>query len=247
MNASRTERAQKIFGEHREWYGRVPHETGQHVCPYCLGPVTPTYTECNGCARLFKFGDAPAELRGRVVPMTTVLNPSPWYSALLTYKTTQWAEYAPIVAALAFLWISAHESHIEELLGGAADFITIVPSKKGTSYENQKLRRLLVPFGDRVVQTLRCANATNYQRQGYDPRIFEPAGEDVRYRRLIVVEDTWTTGSTAVSACGALLDAGAESVVLTPIARMFNGVWVGAEHPYRAHLNGSYDLQFWPR
>lgn len=242
------ERARAIFEEHRHWYGRVPDVGADHVCPFCLGAVNTGYSACVSCSPLFLGSDCPPALRSRVVPMTTVLGGnSPWYSALWNYKFTQWAEYAKIVAALAYLWLTIHRSNLERTLGGEADHITIVPSKRGVAYDKQPLRRLLTPLGDRLVKTLECVRPELYGRASYAPSMFEPSGVSVSGKRVIVVEDTWTTGATALSACGALYASGAKEVVLTPIARLTRIEYITEDHPYRVHLRGPYDLTHWPR
>lgn len=85
-----------------------------------------------------------------------------------------------------------------------------------------------------------------YGRRSFTPEMFD-ATIDVAGKRLLVIEDTWATGATALSACGALYAAGAEAVVLTPIARLLNAPYFPVEHPYRQHLRGEYDVTFWPR
>ena len=66
-------------------------------------------------------------------------------------------------------------------------------------------------------------------------------------KRIVLIEDTWITGATAVSAAGALLDAGADSVVIAPIARDFRVLYHAEDHPYLAHIARGYDVRFWPR
>lgn len=80
----------------------------------------------------------------------------------------------------------------------------------------------------------------------YRPEIFAPVAE-VGGHRIILVEDTWITGATALSAAGALLDAGADSVVITPIARDMKPAFHGEEHPYLVYIQHEYELEAWPR
>jgi predicted amidophosphoribosyltransferase len=86
--------------------------------------------------------------------------------------------------------------------GGPIDTITPVPSKRGIAYAHQPLRKLLSHFGAAVGETLRCARAALYGRRSYTPEMFDLV-TNVRGKRLLVIEDTWATGATALSACGA--------------------------------------------
>ncbi len=78
----------------------------------------------------------------------------------------------------------------------------------------------------------------------------EPGPTEVSDERVILIEDTWVSGATALSAAGALLDRGAESVAILPIARMvepdpWNSCYGG--HPYLGVLETPYDPAEWPR
>jgi hypothetical protein len=239
--------------EFRTLYRTVPNETAHtQICGYCLGAITGGFAQCLGCFRIFRCSTCPTELMGKVVPMSVVVRPSPnapseYYTALRTYKTTQWKEYCRPIAALAYLWLNVHRESIEAMLGGPADVITIVPSKKGVTYAKSPLRQLLFHFGNLVQQTLELRDPDAYHRTGYTPEMFKPAEAPITGKRIILVEDTWITGATAVSAGGALLDAGAESVVITPIARDYNPNFFGNDHAYGSLLQGDFDVNAWPR
>lgn len=239
------------YDEYREHFLPVPHENATNVCRFCLGAVSGSYRQCYNCFELFLRSEAPADLRRRVVPMTVVRNPSTWYSILLTYKQGGFAEYAPVVASIAYTWLTEHAEEIRELLDGDPDMLTVVPSKRGFTFETQRLRRALGmvgPIANQLTQTLECVDGSPARRTKYTPQIFSPKGEDVRGQRIVLIEDTWITGATAVSAAGALRLAGAKRVVITPVARDFRVEFHGADHPYLSHiLPAPYDITAWPR
>lgn len=83
------------------------------------------------------------------------------------------------------------------------------------------------------------------RRRSYQPEVFRVGGVDGD--RIMLVEDTWITGGTALSAAGALLAAGAESVVVTPIAREVNREFRTGQHRYLDYLSGAYDITHWPK
>ena len=237
--------------QYRQHFWQVPHEDALNVCRLCLGAVAEPHDQCFNCHQLLLRSAAPRSLRGRVVPMSIVRNPSPWYSILQSYKKGAFREYAPIIASLAYEWITAHTHDLQGLLGGEPDLLTIVPSKKpGVSFDSQHLRNalgLVRPIAERLARTVQCVDPTVGHRQRYTPEMFRADPEVAAGKRILLIEDTWITGATAVSAAGALLEAGAGSVVIAPIARDFRVQFHGDDHPYLARIDRTYDIRAWPR
>lgn len=237
---------EEVFEQNQRFFGVVPHEDRSYVCPYCLGPVG-DYHQCYNCLELFIQGDVPQSLRGRVVPMTSCLNPSPWYRRLYTYKHGR-PDYGPILASLTLIWLRQHLDEIEELLGGSASVTTIVPSTRGPDFESQRLRQslsLAPPIRESLRHALSHVDGESVNSNEYNPDAFEAGPVSVGGERVLLIEDTWLTGATALSAAGALLREGAEQVVITPLARSSfenNCIQVYAERMVQ-----DYDPTFWPR
>lgn len=240
----------EIFAGTRHLFKPVPAEQRPNVCFLCLGAVASAYAQCYNCRKLFQESSCPQSLQRRVVPMTIAVNPSSWFWALQTYKTAQFREHGATLGALTHRWLSEHETDIRLLLGGPASYVTVVPSKKAAiAYENQPLRRalsLIAPLASRLRNVLRCTKPMSERLTTYSPQNFE-AVDDVAGDRIVLVEDTWIRGATALSAAGALLSAGAASVVITPIARDVKPSFHGEDHPYLSYLTAEYDLTAWPR
>ena len=79
------------------------------------------------------------------------------------------------------------------------------------------------------------------ERFTYTPAAFEP-DDRVRGERVLLIEDTWVTGATVISAAGALLEHGAESVAVPPIARHLNkAFW--RRHDYVDAMRREYQLE----
>lgn len=247
--ARRTTRA--ILAEWAADICSIPSSSHNFVCDYCLGPVT-SYRQCFGCLKVFVVAEAPTELRDRVVPMTSALSPSRWYSALSNYKRLQ-PELGAVIASVAHHFIASRAGHIRAALGGDPDVITIVPSKRGITYENQALRRALSMvelIGAKLHQTLVHIPGTSVPRQGYNPGTFGPGPTTVTGRRVLLIEDAWVSGATAVSAAGALLAADAASVLITPVARVVEDGFWPEDHPYRIEMRKPWapdDASAWPR
>jgi len=235
-----------FLNEHRAKLGTVPSADEEFVCDLCLGPVT-EYTRCFGCNKL--FAGAPWELQRKVVPMTSVVKPSPWYSLLVGYKTAA-PQHMPVLASVAHAFLTAHHEDIARMIGGEPDLITIVPSTRGIGYERQPLKRTLSLSGilrDRLVQTMTHDPRIAVGRQEFNPAAFKVMNQAVRGKRIILVEDTWVSGSKAVSAAGALLGAGAGGVAIISIARVVDEGFWPPDHPYREAMKAPYDHEAWPR
>ena len=221
-----------------------------HACRACLGPVN-RFELCYACYELFHRQGAPQSLRERIVPMSAALSPGTWYSWLQTYKAFH-PERGGVIAALAFEYTNTHTAAVASMLGGTPSCWTIVPSKRGRTYESQPFQRTLSRIGalaDRLRETLRLMPGERIERKEYKPQVFECV-TDVTNKRVLLLEDTWVTGATAVSAAGALLRAGAASVAIMPVARMVETSFWPEDHPYLVNSRRPYDpwdLSRWPR
>jgi len=227
--------------------GSVPHSSSDFVCKLCLGPVSDFFTHCYGCNKLSET--APAGLWRHVVPMTTALNPSSWYSRLVAYKTVG-GESMLVLAALTSVYLTAHRSHLSSLLGGNPSVITVVPSTRGRPFEQHPLPRALrlaTALRDHVIRAVSFVPNATIGRQEYKPSVFRADKDTVAGGRIVLIEDTWVSGSKALSAAGALLEAGAAAVVVVPIAREIRPGFWGADHPYLQSSRSPYDVNFWPR
>ena len=236
----------------------MPAAGNDFVCHYCLGPVT-NYPQCWGCHELFqrvhKSGDdflmVPGELTDTFVPMSTALKPSPWYTYLLQYKNGLLDAYGPILAAVAYTFLSEHEDDIAALLGGPPTCVTVVPSTRGFSHAEQPLVKalsLIAPLKEQLEYTLDHVPGSSVDRWHYNPAAFAAGPTSVEDERILLVEDAWITGATPISAAGALLRDGAASVAIVALARVVNeGFLSDPKHPYRQGMEVLYDPAAWPR
>jgi hypothetical protein len=239
-----------IFESTRGLFGSVPSASAIAVCPVCRGPVNRGFGVCYGCECLFRGGPpVPSSLRSSIVPMTTAINPSPWYSRLLQYKRGR-QEYWPTLEALVETFLRTNESHLRELLQGRLDAVGVVPSKKGIDFSKQPLAELLRSsrrFGPVTEHLLSFRPDASLDRWQYDLSVFQAGRGSIADRRIVLIEDTWVTGATCMSAAGSLLDLGARSVVVLPIARCINeSFWGESAAEYMEAVAVAY-RPTWPR
>jgi hypothetical protein len=220
-----------------------------------MGPVQ-GFAFCYACHELASKG-VPEALLDAVVPASIATNPGRWYRRLLTYKDGNPA-YRAQVAALAWSYLEQHEDRLAALAGGAIDLVTPVPSKKGRTFDQQPLRQALAavrPIGGRLAHTLSFEPDPDVDlRRDYYPGCFDPGPTNVAGRRVLLVEDSWVTGATALSAGGALMAYGATGVVIMSLARVIDvEFWRGQTHPYLERVlptsstREPYDVTLWRR
>ena len=245
--------ATELVAEVESELGVVAPLTNAWVCPGCLGPKGEPFDWCPGCSRLRSAG-CPEEVLQATVPATIAERPGPWYNRLATYKAGQ-PRYGLHVVSVFWTFLRSRRDEIERQLGGPVSVITPVPSKRGRSYSEQPLRSalssakeiddLLAP----MVTYQRVSDVENL-RASYYPQCFQLMGEPPSGQRILLVEDTWVSGATTVSAAGSLLEQGADSVLAVPIARVLDTIYWESS-PYVAWINKrvpvSYDSTPWPR
>lgn len=241
---------QEILAANRQHLSPVPAQQRGLTCHECFGPVD-GYRRCYSCNRLFS-GGAPDALSGITVPMTIVINPSPWYSRLKGYKAGMAREYRPVVASLAHTYLKAHLAAIAGLLGGQPDAVVITPSKgrhPGGTHPLRDTLALVKPGLLPIMEPVRYAGEDAAPRSEYVPDRFEANKDQVEGGRFILLEDIWVSGRTCLSAAGALLEAGAVGVAVLPIARLIHvpPVMVSPDHPFFEWIKATYDLALWPR
>ena len=223
------------------------------VCPGCLGPKREPFDWCPGCDRLTRAG-CPEEVLRSTVPVTIAERPGSWYNRLATYKAGH-PEYAFHLVSVFWTFLRTHREEIERQLGGSISMITPVPSKRGKSYSEQLLRLAVAmarEIDDLLVPVLAFESDPGVEklRGSYYPQCFQRAGESPNRERIVLVEDTWVSGATTVSAAGSLLEQGADSVLAVPIARVLDTVY-WEQSPYVTWINQQttrdYGSTPWPR
>lgn len=178
--------------------------------------------------------------------MTTCISPSPWFYRLYTYKRFR-PEYCKILGGLTWAYLENHRDEIAELLGEEPSVTTIVPSTRGDSYAEQRFREALCmvpPMREELTQALRHVEGTEVPHREYNPDAFAPGPTNVEGEVVLLLEDTWITGATAVSAAGALFREGARSVAILPLARSSRE---DCDETYREAMDREYNLGHWPR
>lgn len=245
LDINRAENTGQVYNIIKGMLGTVPNANLGCVCPGCLGPVVTGYEHCFACNRLIKQGCR--DLTSLVVPITIAPDNSPWYSWLQTYKGGH-PERSKALPTLIHYFLDHHKERIEDLLGGDISCLSVVPSKRGKSFSEQRLTFAINMIGymrEMLKPTLRFVADSSVARHELNPSAFEPI-DNIEGKRIVLIEDTWVTGATAVSAATSLLDAGA-SVLIVPVARKISTSFAGGNPDYHMYSSAEFSPSKWPR
>lgn len=197
---------------------------GPDVCPICRGHRDETEGLCDSCTVcLGSLGS----LRP-VVPMSLYAKPSPMRDRLRGYKdsddaSTRW-RLSRDVAALVERFFIQHDASLAHRLG-SWDAVCVVPST-----DREPPHPLLQALSDHgasslgsIEQLLRRGSGAVGHRKPHR-HAFEPA-TGVAGRRVLLLDDVFTTGARSQSAAYALIEAGASVSTIVVIARRINPDW----------------------
>lgn len=191
----------------------VPH-SGVGICAVCHrgGQTWPTCWSCKNSA-----GQVTRPCK-RVMPISHTPKSGQLYHMLTAYKGNQPNKSAAVgLVALLARQLDDHAACV-----GPWDVITHVPSS-GRHKGLHPLAKAMgfVPWLNNQHDTLvqRGAGALGHNTSSDDAFV---ATKDVRNKRVMIVDDTWTTGAAAQSVASTLALAGADIVGIMPIGRVIS-------------------------
>lgn len=197
-----------------------PEPPGQPgVCAVCRGPAGPGYARCYQCARHQLLG--PDLLADAVVPVSYAVKGTEFSADLWRYKSSRAAASAVAAArtsllALLLAFLHDHGRCVWRQAGLAAPgYLAVVPTGGGRP-GSHPLLELAAPF----VRLPRAKLVTGLGYQARDPDETRFQAERVRpHADILLLEDSWVSGSSAQSAAAALKRAGARRVVVIVLGR----------------------------
>jgi predicted amidophosphoribosyltransferase len=200
-------------------YLRNPLPPGPGVCSVCRGPVEAAYRRCWVCNQHISIPGS--LLADAVVPVAYGIKGEQHYQNLVAYKAKHPAAVAQTrLRDLALVFLREHWRCLSAAAGGPVSRLAIVPSTSGRVGPHP-LARLIAP---RIPLALVEA-APNAAYPAID-RTFHADRFRVRHDasqpldRVLLLDDTWTTGARVQSMAHALKAAGATSVIAVVLGRL---------------------------
>ena len=195
---------------------------GRGVCRVCHRAARPGYDRCESCLRTMNQVAHPVEL---VVPISLFQSGDSLWNLLRGYKDSP----DPIVrrrqsnrlAAILARFLRLHADCIHRAGGGEWDLVTVVPPSK-VREEPQPLLAVLARVGSAREQaqvTLERVAKPGHRRASEDAY---SATVQIAGRRVLLVDDTLTSGAALQSAASALAAAGGIVAAAVVIGRVID-------------------------
>ena len=189
----------------------VPGVPQQGICPNCHTGKSDSYSLCHSC-------HSAGSLAVPIVPIAMSEHGSLLHNYLSSYKrdsNSQVRERSTLkLAALLSLFIANHRSCI-----GDWDVVTTVPSQRGAAVEPiiRRVRSLESNYKRLLTSAVDLPRESNIDR-------FETT-ESVEGMRVLLIDDTFTSGSSLFSAAGRLRLGGASVAGPIVIGRHVRSSW----------------------
>jgi hypothetical protein len=205
-----------------------PLPAGPGRCVVCRGPALPSCRRCFHCS--LHWRSAPGLVADAVVPLAYSIPGTVHTRMLRLYKTqaSYRAEAGPALRRLLLVFLHDHGRCLWASAGMAApSHVAVVPSGCGRTGVHP-LRALAEPYlappwAGLVACPGELVQAREFRTDRYRAVTPLPGA------RVLLLDDTWASGSSAQSAAAALKLAGARSVVTLILGR-----YISRRHPLAA-------------
>lgn len=201
-----------------------PPPAGPGVCDICHRVLNAGYARCWSCDQSTESVSHPVEL---IVPISLYRVGEQLHTVLKDYKRSPdervRERHLYQVAAILHRFLRDHSGCIEHAAGGAWDTVTIVPSKKARTDPHPLERAVKLGRSLKALyRPLLSPDQSELIERVYgDNRAFKTT-EEVAGRRVLLIDDTFTSGATFQSAASRLALEGATVVAGVAIGRVIS-------------------------
>lgn len=232
-------------------YGQVPAKAAG-LCAVCSAPTSgPQYERCTPCDRHARSG---LRLAADVVPLmwapkTAVGSHSgQGYQDLWSYKTDGAdPSHAHRLRYLLYLAVAGHRECLAPNQRERPLALAHVPSTTGRASESHPIvSRFLSMFGPEIPRVV-----PTYVGGEGEPRVLRPSAWQLDAtqlqgaKRVLLIEDTWVTGSRSQSVASAFADLGV-GVRIVVLGRALDPTRTDQGNYLRAHPRRQYDRRICP-
>ena len=214
------DRLRSVAGRQAPWL-RGPLPAGPGCCAVCRGPARPGFRRCYQCALHCYY--AAGMLADIVVPVSYSVAGTGYARALWLYKSDAPDRDAARRALRAMLLVFLHDHGRcvwTRARMAVPTHVAVVPSGRGRA-GTHPLRALVKPYLALPWADLAVCAREPVQARDLDPGRFQ-ASARLAGASVLLLDDTWTSGSSAQSAAIALKLAGARRVAVVTLGRHVN-------------------------
>jgi hypothetical protein len=215
------------------------------ACPICCGPAWPPFSHCFACRTLVHRLNLPLT---PVLPAFLCPLPSPLYTVLVGYKESPVEEarqlFAKRLGELFSIFLTDHRACIESVLGGHVELVLPVPSSsrpgRGPLEWAGRLAGLAIAALGCQARWLpsamqRAPGDIGHMRPNAGAFVVPPVERGaVHGSRIVLLDDSYVSGSRSQSAAAALRLARARGVVIAPLGRVLRPERFGAHAAFVA-------------
>lgn len=195
---------------------------GDGVCRICHSAPNAGYSICYSCEQTMDQVSRPVS---RVVPICLTASDNQLHHSLRKYKDDVYTppsirrRFSVQIAALFTRFLSNHRACIAARASGGWDCITYVPSTRRRTGEHPLNEALcLSPWLDRQLEQLLAPGPGRATHNAASDDAFSLVHE-VAGQRVLLLDDTFTSGARGQSAASTLQLGGAQVVALVPAGR----------------------------
>ncbi len=193
------------------------------VCDICHGAPNPGHRRCFSCAETSAQVAHPV---ANVVPISLYQVGGQLHHVLRGYKDgpdpTVRYQFSLIVAALLASFLQRHGTCVAEAAGESWDLVTTVPSGRGRELPHPLDGAIeLSPWLRSWCHPLLAKGGGDVRHNHADEQAYVVT-EEVLGLRILLLDDTYTTGAALQSAASALSAAGARVIGAVPIGRVIH-------------------------
>jgi predicted amidophosphoribosyltransferase len=198
-----------------------PVATG--ICERCHGCPNPGFDMCWSCSHVESQLSQPCQL---VVPISLYEIPSQLHHVLRHYKSGAYpdltADFSAYVVSVLAHFLRRHGRCIARAAGGQWDLLTSVPSSRPRAGEHPLITSIgrVQSLGEKYEPLLELGSEEVGHLKASDNGF--RVTRAVRGDRVLLIDDTFTTGATVQSAASALALAGAKVIAVVAIGRVIN-------------------------
>jgi predicted amidophosphoribosyltransferase len=202
---------------------------GPEVCRVCCGALEGPHELCWSCREVRRRLGRGRQLNS-LTPVSLTKRGNGLYAALRQYKGKPTSIAARQKRRLAELVGGFCERHLWCAAPDGADVVTVVPSLQVPTEIHPLLETLhMVPVLDGAVHEVLSVESAAMERNAPDPGAYRCDASLVAGKRVLLVDDVYTTGAHMHSAACTIEDAGARSVSLVALARYQDPGWPPAK------------------
>lgn len=198
-------------------YLRNPLPAGEGICAVCRSSVGPNYELCYPCNRHRQLSGG--HLADVVAPIAYSIKGTQHAYNLIIYKADPPSVPAQYnLSALGVMYLAYHWDCLAQALGGPFTHLTTVPSTRGRQgphpIESIIARRINLPPLQPLVNPAYLPDDRGFHQDRFVLLPGTASGA-----RVLLVDDTWTTGARIQSLAYALKAAGAVGVAAVVLGR----------------------------